>query len=220
MRYLVSVIDDKSAPGSTDRRPAISAFNERLIAEGYWVFSGGLADTDAAMVIDNRGEQAVVSDGPFVESKEYLAGVWVWEAPRSDRRWRVGRRDRRRRRASRRARRPRFPQDALRAGRWRRLVVDERSGQGEPTWRIEFEECRSRKAETDMECVDLPTASVPLHAVVAPRAMCPARDVVSQTAPYLRAGLLQCDLVPQSVERGSLTTHVRARHRKGRGRCP
>ena len=55
MQYLVSVIDDKSNPGSTDRRPAISAFNERLIAEGYWVFAGGLADTDAATVIDNRG---------------------------------------------------------------------------------------------------------------------------------------------------------------------
>ncbi|WP_327581675.1 dihydrofolate reductase family protein [Nonomuraea sp. NBC_00507] len=84
MRYLVSVIDDKSNPGSTDRRPAISAFNERLITEGYWVFAGGLADTDAATVIDNRGEQAVFSDGPFVESKEYLAGVWVWEAPDLD----------------------------------------------------------------------------------------------------------------------------------------
>src|SRR5207249_7917824 len=74
MQYLVSVIDDKSNPGSTDRQPAISAFNERLIAEGYWVFAGGLADTTAATVIDNRGEQAVFSDGPFVESKEYLAG--------------------------------------------------------------------------------------------------------------------------------------------------
>jgi len=30
-------------------------------------------------VIDNRGEQAIVSDGPFVESKEYLAGFWVCE---------------------------------------------------------------------------------------------------------------------------------------------
>jgi hypothetical protein len=81
MQFLVSVIDDKSNPGSVDRRTAISAFNERLIAEGYWVFAGGLADTDAATVVDNRGEYALVSDGPFVESKEYLAGVWVWEAP-------------------------------------------------------------------------------------------------------------------------------------------
>ena len=84
MRYLVSVIDDKSDPGSTDREPAISVFNERLVAEGYWVFAGGLADTDAATVVDNRGAEAVLIDGPFLESKEYLAGVWVWEVPDPD----------------------------------------------------------------------------------------------------------------------------------------
>jgi len=84
MRYLVSVIDDKDNPGSTDRRPAISAFNERLVADGYWVFAGGLADPDTSTVVDSRGERPVFSDGPFVESKEYLAGVWVWEAPDLD----------------------------------------------------------------------------------------------------------------------------------------
>ncbi|WP_053207814.1 YciI family protein [Jiangella muralis] len=81
MKFLVSVIDDKSNPGSTDRQPAISVFNERLIAEGYWVFAGGLADTTAATVVDNRGGEALITDGPFMETKEYLAGVWVWEAP-------------------------------------------------------------------------------------------------------------------------------------------
>lgn len=84
MRYLVSVIDDKSNPGRTDRQPAISAFNERLMAGGYWVFAGGLADTAAATVVDNRGERAVYTDGPFMESKEYLAGVWVWDVPDPD----------------------------------------------------------------------------------------------------------------------------------------
>jgi hypothetical protein len=81
---MVSVIDDKDNPGRTDREPEISAFNERLIAEGYWVFAGGLAATDSATVVDNRGEQPVFSDGPFVESKEYLAGVWVWDVPDLD----------------------------------------------------------------------------------------------------------------------------------------
>lgn len=84
MRYLVSVIDDKTSPGSTDRMPAIDEFNERLIAAGHWVFAGGLADTEAATVIDNRGEEPIISDGPFVESKEYLAGLWVWDAPDLD----------------------------------------------------------------------------------------------------------------------------------------
>ncbi|UJP10551.1 YciI family protein [Microbacterium sp. KUDC0406] len=84
MQYLVSVIEDRTTPGNSDRRPQISEFNRRLIADGHWVFAGGLADTDAATVVDNRGEVPVVTDGPFVESKEYLAGVWVWEAPDLD----------------------------------------------------------------------------------------------------------------------------------------
>ncbi|MFC4137518.1 MULTISPECIES: YciI family protein [unclassified Microbacterium] len=84
MQYFVSVIDDEGSPGSMDRRPAISAFNERLIEGGYWVFAGGLAAPEAATVIDNRGETPMISDGPFLESKEYLAGVWVWEAPDLD----------------------------------------------------------------------------------------------------------------------------------------
>ena len=79
MRYLVSVIDSKSNPRSTDRRPAISAFNERLIAKGYWVFAGGLASPDTATVIDNRGGEAMFTDGPFIESKEYLIGFWILE---------------------------------------------------------------------------------------------------------------------------------------------
>ncbi len=58
MQYLISVIDDLSKPGSTDRQPAIDVFNQRLIAEGYWVFAGGLADPDTATVVDNRGRPA------------------------------------------------------------------------------------------------------------------------------------------------------------------
>jgi hypothetical protein len=59
---------------------AIDAFNERLKADGQWVFAGGLGSPSAATVIDNRAGEAVVTDGPFVESKEYLAGFWIIEA--------------------------------------------------------------------------------------------------------------------------------------------
>ena len=34
----------------------------------------------SATVIDNRGGEAMFTDGPFLESKEYLAGFWVIEA--------------------------------------------------------------------------------------------------------------------------------------------
>ena len=54
-----------------------SRFNRFLLA-------GGLAAPDSATVIDNRGEHAMITDGPFVESKEYVAGFWIMEAPDLD----------------------------------------------------------------------------------------------------------------------------------------
>ena len=84
MKYLVSVIDDNAGLATPTEMAAIDAFNDRLQAEGHWVFAGGLASPNTATVIDNRGEEALVTDGPFIESKEYLGGFWVIEAPDLD----------------------------------------------------------------------------------------------------------------------------------------
>lgn len=84
MKYLVSVIDDKTNSASGDEMAAIDVFNDRLDAEGHWVFAGGLDLPNAATVIDNRGGKAQFTNGPFLESKEYLAGFWVIEAPGLD----------------------------------------------------------------------------------------------------------------------------------------
>ena len=82
MHYMVSVIADTDgvALATPEEDAAIDVFNERLQAEGHWVFAGGLGDPSTATVIDNRGGEAMFTDGPFVESKEYLAGFWVMEA--------------------------------------------------------------------------------------------------------------------------------------------
>ena len=84
MRYLVSVIHDKSDLATSDEQAAIDVFNDRLRAEGYWVFAGGLGTPSTATVIDNRDGEAVFTDGPFVETKEYLVGFWIIEAPDLD----------------------------------------------------------------------------------------------------------------------------------------
>jgi hypothetical protein len=85
MQYLVSVIDDTAGLATSDETAAIDVFNERLQAEGRWVFAGGLGGPSTATVIDNRGGgEAMFTDGPFVESKEYLAGFWIIEAPDLD----------------------------------------------------------------------------------------------------------------------------------------
>ncbi|MET9021568.1 YciI family protein [Actinopolymorpha sp. NPDC004070] len=80
MQYLVSVIDDRTGSAASDEMAAIDEFNDGLRADGHWVFAGGLASPSAATVIDNRGEETLFTDGPFLESKEYLAGFWIMEA--------------------------------------------------------------------------------------------------------------------------------------------
>ncbi|CAN5397162.1 YciI family protein [soil metagenome] len=59
---------------------AVDSFNGELKAEGSWVFAGGLHPVEASMVVDNTGAEAIVTDGPFSESKEYLGGFWIIEA--------------------------------------------------------------------------------------------------------------------------------------------
>ena len=77
MQYLVSVIFDQAGLATPDEQAAIDVFNDRLMAEGSWVFAGGLASPSSATVIDNRGEEAIFTDGPFLESKEFVAGFWI-----------------------------------------------------------------------------------------------------------------------------------------------
>ena len=84
MQYLISVIDDGTGPETATEDAAIDVFNDRLKAEGYWVFAGGLGTPDPATVVDNRGAEVVVTDGPFLESKEYLVGFWIIQAPDLD----------------------------------------------------------------------------------------------------------------------------------------
>lgn len=84
MRFLLSVIHDQPGLATEEEMAAINVFNDRLGAEGHWVFAGGLASPDSATVIDNRQGDPVFSDGPFLESKEFLAGFWILEAPDLD----------------------------------------------------------------------------------------------------------------------------------------
>ena len=84
MQYLVSVIADGTESPYPGEEAAIDAFNERLQTQGYWVFANGLADPSSATVVDNRGAEPVFTDGPFVESKEFLAGFWIINAPNLD----------------------------------------------------------------------------------------------------------------------------------------
>ena len=59
---------------------AVDHFNDEIREAGHWVFAGGLRPIEDATTVDGRGDQPVVTDGPFAESKEYLGGFWIIEA--------------------------------------------------------------------------------------------------------------------------------------------
>ena len=71
MQYLFSVIDDTTGSATADEMAAIEVFNDRLVADGHWVFAAGLGGPDTATVVDNRGA-------------EYIAGFWIISAPDLD----------------------------------------------------------------------------------------------------------------------------------------
>jgi hypothetical protein len=63
---------------------ATGVFNDRLRADGYWVFAGGLAPASTATVVDGQGDKPVLTDGPYLEAKEVIGGFWVIDAPDID----------------------------------------------------------------------------------------------------------------------------------------
>jgi hypothetical protein len=83
-QYMMSVLDDGSSVGTEAEMTAISAFNKQLQADGHWVFANGLASPSSATVVDGRDGTPVFTDGPYLESKEFIIGLWIIEAPDLD----------------------------------------------------------------------------------------------------------------------------------------
>jgi len=82
-RYLISVHHPYDRPpreNVEELYAAVGAFNDELRSAGAWVFGGGLEAPDTATVVRMEGGEAVLTDGPFAESKEQLGGFWVIDA--------------------------------------------------------------------------------------------------------------------------------------------
>lgn len=56
------------------------AFNAELERSGRLVLADGLAPSTTATTVDGRGGRPLVTDGPYLETKEHLGGFWVVEA--------------------------------------------------------------------------------------------------------------------------------------------
>jgi hypothetical protein len=58
----------------------VGALEEEMRSSGAWVFSGRLHESDTATVVRVSDGELLTTDGPFVESKEHLAGFYIIEA--------------------------------------------------------------------------------------------------------------------------------------------
>lgn len=54
-------------------------FNEELMQAGVMLTGEGLADDDTGFVVDFSGEEPLVTDGPYGETKELFSGFWILE---------------------------------------------------------------------------------------------------------------------------------------------
>jgi hypothetical protein len=87
-QYLLSTYAvEGEVPGAPRTPEAMQAFMERVAAleaemeaSGTFVFGGALHGPDAATVVRVRDGDVVMTDGPFVEAKEHIAGFYIINA--------------------------------------------------------------------------------------------------------------------------------------------
>jgi hypothetical protein len=58
---------------------AMGKFNQELIDAGVLLAADGLAPSSKGVRIRFSGKDRIVIDGPFAETKELVAGYWIWE---------------------------------------------------------------------------------------------------------------------------------------------
>src|SRR5579872_2960562 len=88
MRVLVLVkASEESERGVLPSKELIDKmgkFNERLVKAGVLVTMDGLRPTSKGKRVKFSGEKRTVIDGPFAETKELLAGFWIWKVKSMD----------------------------------------------------------------------------------------------------------------------------------------
>ena len=83
MRVMVIVKANKNTEAgimpSTDILTAMGKFNEELVKAGVLLAADGLQASSRGKRVKFSGQQRTVTDGPFAETKELIAGYWLWQ---------------------------------------------------------------------------------------------------------------------------------------------
>jgi hypothetical protein len=87
-QYLLTIYQpDGAAPPPEVLDPImqdVETVRRDMKSAGVWVFSGGLHAPSTATVQQVKGEEVLVSDGPYAEGKEYVGGLTIIDVPDLD----------------------------------------------------------------------------------------------------------------------------------------
>jgi hypothetical protein len=87
-QYLLSIYqpdgDPPPAPILEKIMKDVTAVDQEMKAAGAWVFTGRLHPASTATVVRGQGDNALLTDGPYVEGKEHVGGFVVIQAPDLD----------------------------------------------------------------------------------------------------------------------------------------
>jgi hypothetical protein len=88
MRVMVIVKADANSEAgkmpTTEELAAMGKFNEELVKAGVMLAGEGLHPTSKAKRVVFSGGKKTVVDGPFSETKELIAGFWIWQVKSID----------------------------------------------------------------------------------------------------------------------------------------
>lgn len=82
-QYLLSIYQPEGTPEPEVLEPImrdLETLNQRMRDAGAWVFAGGLHPPATATVLRATDAEVLVTDGPFIEAKEFLGGFTVIQA--------------------------------------------------------------------------------------------------------------------------------------------
>jgi len=83
MRFMVLVKADKNSEAgvmpSQELLTNMGKFNEELVKAGVMLAADGLAPSSKGARVKFTGQKTSVTDGPFAETKELVAGYWIWQ---------------------------------------------------------------------------------------------------------------------------------------------
>jgi hypothetical protein len=88
-QYLIAVFNNpetrnRPAEQMAEIIAAVDVVNQKAVDDGIFVFAGGLHDQSATTTVNPHSGTPVLSDGPYVETKEYIGGFWIIEVPDLD----------------------------------------------------------------------------------------------------------------------------------------